>query len=110
MAGVEVIPRDTISQPMLPGEPVSFFWTTRSDHSGEYQGTVWLYFHFIPLDENAQESQRAISAQNIQIRTVDLLGMGGRTARIAGLCGFLLGLYLVIDRQIFQAIAMRFHR
>ena len=107
MAGVEVVPRETISRPMLPGEPVSFFWTARPDNAGKFQGTVWLYFHFVPLGKSAQESQQAISAQTIEIRTVDLLGMGGETARVAGLWGLLLGLLLVVDLHTFRKVGKR---
>ena len=100
MAGVEVLPRETVSQPLRPGETVRFVWTAKPEDEGEFQGTVWLYFHFIPLNGFARESQQAISAQTIEIRTVDLLGMGGRTARVIGVCGVLLGIILIFDRRM----------
>ena len=90
LAGMEVLPADTISQPLLKGQSVTFYWSVSSDEIGVYRGTVWLYLRFLPLD-GGPASERPLSAQIVEIETVNLLGLGGTPARILGGVGMLLG-------------------
>ncbi|HNT23933.1 MAG TPA: hypothetical protein PKM21_06200 [Anaerolineales bacterium] len=96
LAGMEVSPAETISQALLPGQSVTYYWSVSSDDIGVYRGTVWLYLRFLPLD-GAPASERPLSAQMIEIETVNLLGMGGTSARWLGTVGLFLGGMLGLD-------------
>ncbi len=86
MAGVEVLPAEMISEPLLPGESVTFYWSVRPDDTGAYRGTVWLYLRFIPND-GGTEMTRTLSAQLIEINAVSFLGMKATPARWVGAIG-----------------------
>lgn len=96
IAGLEVVPPDLISEPMRPGIPVTFYWSVRPDQIGLYRGSVWLHLRYIPLD-GGEESRRLISNQLIEIEGVNLLGLGGVTARVLGGVGVVLGSFLALD-------------
>jgi hypothetical protein len=91
-----VSPAAVISQPLLPGQAVTFYWSVSSDDVGVYRGTVWLYLRFLPLD-GSPASERPLSAQIVEIETVNLLGLSGAPARILGGAGMLLGGMLGLD-------------
>jgi len=100
LAGAEVFPRDTSSQPLLPGQAVTFTWSVSPAEVGYYRGTVWFYLRFVPLDGSAS-SERAISAQTIEIEAVSFLGLKAGPARILGgvcaLIGSALGIPFLED-------------
>ena len=96
LAGVNVSPEGEISEPLAPGQTVTFFWSVRPEQVGSYRGTVWLHLRFIPRD-GGPESRRAISAQQIEIQSVNLLGLGGMPARILGGVGVFAGSVLGLD-------------
>lgn len=100
MAGMQVIPGDLVSEPLLPGQSVSFYWSLRPDEPGEYRGTAWLYLRFIPKDGGA-ELRRTLSAQVFNISAVTLWGFKAGPARIFGGIGsvisVILGLPLMDD-------------
>lgn len=100
MAGMQVIPSDLVSEPLLPGKSVSFYWSLRPDEPGEYRGTAWLYLRFIPNDGSA-ELRRTLSAQIFNISAVTLWGFKAGPARIFGGIGsivsVILGLPLMDD-------------
>ena len=100
MAGIEVIPSDLVSEPLLPGQSFSFYWSLRPDEPGEYRGTAWLYLRFIPKDGGA-ELRRTLSAQVFNISAVTLWGFKAGPARIFGGIGsvisVILGLPLMDD-------------
>jgi hypothetical protein len=81
LPGVQVTPSGMVSQPLLPGQSVKFTWQIRCTQTGKYRGVVWFYLSFAPLDGSA-ESERAISAQSIEIEAIKLLGLNGETARL----------------------------
>ncbi len=93
LAGVDIRPGDDISEPLLPGQPVTFYWSVHPAEPGTYRGTVWLFLRFIDKATQA-ESRSAISAQTLQISTTDFLGLNGGLARIAGGVGSFFGAVL----------------
>ena len=96
MAGLQVVPDDLVSQPLRPGETISFTWSVHTSEVGRFRGTVWLYLRFLPLDGSA-ESQKALLAQVIEIEAVNLLGLGGTAARLMGVIGVALSGLLGAD-------------
>jgi hypothetical protein len=86
MAGLAVAPDDLISVSLRPGETVIFRWNVRATEIGTYRGTVWLYLRYLPLDGGA-ESRDALKVMDIQVRTVNFLGIGGPAARMMGVLG-----------------------
>jgi len=96
IAGVNLKPDEHVSQPLLPGQSVTFYWSVQPEKVGDYRGTAWLKLHFIPK-AGGESSERVISAQRLEIRAVNLLGMGGAPARLLGGVGLLLGSLLSLD-------------
>jgi len=99
LAGMQVSPADLTSQSLLPGETVTFYWSVSPERPNTYRGTVWFYLRFVPLD-GGPETQKAISAQPIEIRAVDLLGLSGSTARVVGGVGTVAGSVLGLDNIV----------
>ncbi len=99
LAGVQVVPDTLVSQTLLPGQRVDFHWSVKPEEVGIYRGNVWFYLRFIPINGGA-ESQRTISAQPIQIRAVDMLGLTGTPARVLGALGTLVGSALGLDNIV----------
>lgn len=93
IAGLEVRPSETVSEPLLPGQSVTFYWSVRPQEVGTYRGMVWLHLRFIPRS-GGEESRRAISAQVIEIEVATLFGFKGQAARLVGAVGSLLGAVL----------------
>jgi len=89
MAGLAVAPDDLVSLSLRPGESVTFRWNVRAAEIGTYRGTVWLYLRYLPLD-GGPESRDALKAMDIEIRTINFLGIGGPAARIMGVFGVIL--------------------
>jgi hypothetical protein len=99
MAGVTVVPPDDILEPLQPGEPVIFIWSVKPESVGTFRGTIWVHLRFIPKDGGA-ETRRVLTAQRIEIRSVNLLGLGGAPARWLGALGSLLGSFLGLDNLL----------
>jgi hypothetical protein len=93
LAGPEVRPSEEVSEPLLPGQSATFFWSVRPDTSGTFRGTVWLFLLFKDKVSGA-ESRKAISAQPIQIEATNFLGLNGSVARTAGGVGSVIGAVL----------------
>jgi hypothetical protein len=93
LAGPEVRPTDAISEPLLQGQSVTFFWSVRPITDGSFRGTVWLFLRF--KDKlTGEETRKAISAQTIQIESTKFLGLDGSIARTAGGLGSVIGAIL----------------
>lgn len=90
IAGMEVRPAETVSESLLPGSSVTFYWSIRPPEVGVYQGTIWLHLRFVDKS-NGAESRKAISAQIVEIRAVNLLGLSGNLARATGVVGSIVG-------------------
>lgn len=96
IASMQVIPNDLIEQPLLPGEKVDYFWSVSTDDIGTYRGTVWLYLRFLPFN-GGEETQKALSAQVLEINSVNIFGLGGTPARVLGSIGIVVGALLGMD-------------
>jgi len=83
MAGPLITPSDLISEPLLPGQSVTFYWSIRPQEAGNYRGTVWLSLRFVNK-LNGEETQKVLSAQQVQIEATTFLGLKADTARAAG--------------------------
>lgn len=83
MAGPLITPTDLISEPLLPGQSVTFYWSIRPQEAGNYRGTVWLSLRFVNK-LNGEETQKVLSAQQVQIEATTFLGLKADTARAAG--------------------------
>lgn len=90
IAGVQVSPPELVSQPLAQGQSVSFFWSVLPDGVGVYRGTVWLYLRFVDK-VSREESQRAVSAQIVEIEAVNFLGLSADLARTFGVIGSIVG-------------------
>jgi hypothetical protein len=90
LAGIEMRPSETISEPLLPGQSVTFYWSVRPRETGHYRGTVWLHLRFVPK-AGGPESRKAISAQIIEIEATSFLGLPASLARTTGTLGSLIG-------------------
>jgi len=86
MAGMEVRPADTVSEPLLPGQSAIFFWSVRPAEVGKYRGTIWLFLRFVPKN-GGQESRQPLSAQGIEIEANSLFGIAAGPARWLGVAG-----------------------
>ncbi|MFH1907855.1 MAG: hypothetical protein ABIL11_10830 [Chloroflexota bacterium] len=86
LAGLQVVPSETASQPLRPGQRVTFYWSVRPLEAGKFRGVVWFYLRFVPL-LGGPESERAISAQTIEIEAVSFLGLKAGPARLLGAAG-----------------------
>ncbi|MGC1379176.1 MAG: hypothetical protein WA821_23300 [Anaerolineales bacterium] len=100
MGGIQVRPPDTVSEPLLPGQSVTFFWSVQPNEAGRFKGTLWFYLRFVPKD-GGPEVRQAISAQEIEIESTTLFGLRAEAARGLGLVGVfvsaLLDLPFLID-------------
>ena len=83
IAGPLVTPSELISEPLLPGQSATFYWSIRPQEAGSYRGTVWLSLRFVNK-LNGEETQKVLSAQQIQIEATTFLGLKADTARAAG--------------------------
>lgn len=99
MAGVRVDPQGKVGQSLLPENSVTFYWSVIPERVGNYRGTVWLFLRFIPLD-GGPASERTLYSKVIDIKAVNLLGLGGTPARLLGLAGTFLGSLLSLDEAI----------
>ena len=108
LAGVEVTPTGEISEPMLPGEPVTFFWSVKPEQVGTYRGTIWVHLRFIPKD-GSPESRKTLSAQQVEVRAVNLLGLSGNAARWMGMLGTLVGSSLSFEK-VFSWVISRMRK
>lgn len=97
LAGMEILPGAEISETLRPGQDLTFYWSVRPEQAGEYRGTLWLHLHFIPKEPAGEESRIALTAQRIEIQTVNMLGLGGAPARVLGAVGTLAGSLIGLD-------------
>ncbi len=83
MAGVDFQPSGPVSEPLLPGDSVTFRWSVHLTAPGTYRGTAWLFLIF--TDKlTGEQSRKAISAQPVQIEATTLFGLGGDASRLVG--------------------------
>jgi hypothetical protein len=90
VAGMQVSPPELTSQALAQGQTVRFFWSIRPEQAGTYRGTVWLSLRFVDK-VSAEESQKAVSAQIVEIEAVSLFGIPANVVRVAGGAGSVIG-------------------
>jgi hypothetical protein len=90
VAGLQVSPTGLLSQTLSPGQTARFFWSIRPDEVGTYRGTAWLHLRFVDK-VSGEESQTAVSAQIVEIESVNLFGIPANLVRVAGGAGSLIG-------------------
>ena len=95
LAGMQVVPSETASQPLRPGQSVTFYWSVRPAEVGKFRGVVWFYLRFVPLD-GSPESERAIAAKIIEFEVVSFMGLKAGPARLLGVAGAFLSSVLGI--------------
>ena len=90
LAGVEIRPAELVSEPLSPGNPVTFLWSVHAPNTGVYRGTIWLYLRFVEK-QTGEESRKTVSGQIVEIEAVNLLGLSGKFARTTGVIGSVVG-------------------
>ena len=91
IAGMEVQPGGIISEPLLPGQSVVFYWSVRPEAAGNYEGTAWLHLRLVPK-AGGEESRIPISVQFVTIEVKSFMGfMSGGAARGVGALGSVIG-------------------
>ena len=93
IAGLEVRPTELISAPISEGQTAVFYWSIRPNDVGIYRGTIWLYLRFVDK-LNAEESQKTVSAQIVEIESTNFLGLSANLARSTGMVGSIVGTIL----------------
>jgi hypothetical protein len=93
LAGLEVRPSEAISEPLVQGQSVTFYWSVLPANSGTFRGTAWLFLRFVDKVSGA-ESRIPISAQPVQIEATNFLGLTGSVARTVGGFGSVVGAVL----------------
>jgi hypothetical protein len=96
MGGVLVEPSGTLSRPLAAGQTVSFQWDLLIEKAQVYEGTVWFYLRYMPMD-GSPSSKWPLMAQRIELSSLSLWGLSGRLMRLLGGMGASLGLLLVSD-------------
>jgi hypothetical protein len=110
MGGLVVVPAGAVTQPLRPGRNISFYWSARPGAAGVSAGVAWLYFRSIPL-AGGLENRMPVLAQPVEIRTLELFGLQGPSARWMGALGLLAGSLLGLDgllSRVFQRRSRRY--
>jgi hypothetical protein len=96
LPGVPHTPLGEVSQALLPGRPVMFSWFLRPVDAGEAQGTIWLHLRFIPV-AGGTEVRQVLTAQRIELRVIDWLGISGPWVRALASAGLVVGAAVCLD-------------
>lgn len=96
ISGLVVKPNSEIREALHPAQRAKFAWSVSPPQAGTFRGMVWLHLIFKPK-QGGNEERRALSAQRIDIRAVNLLGLSGNAARWMGVIGAFLGSWLSFD-------------
>jgi len=95
MAGVNTRPSNTISETLLPGQKITFFWSVLPEDVGSYKGTVWFYLRFLPKS-GGEEIRQALSAQSIVLEVTSFFGLSGSSTRWLGVISLVISILLGI--------------
>jgi hypothetical protein len=111
LGGVSISPADTVSQVLLPGEEIIFYWSVHPDEIGLYRGTVWFGLRLLPK-AGGDAIEKQISAQIIEIESVNFLGLKGSVARLLGGAGVVISSLFGIEDllSLGKKIALRRRR
>jgi hypothetical protein len=102
--GMHVLPAGVVSQPLKPGQTLTFTWQVDAGSPGAYTGTMWMSLRLVPLG-SGEGITRTLSAQRFDVRVSNFLGLDGRTARWAGYLG--MGLLIVLCKEDLDRFARR---
>jgi hypothetical protein len=86
MAGANIRPNEIISETLLPGQTITFYWSVLPAEVGQYEGIVWFYLHFMPKTSGI-ESRQALSAQLLEIEATSFFGLRATPTRWLGIAG-----------------------
>jgi hypothetical protein len=90
IVGMQISPSELVSQTLLQGQSVTFYWSVRSQDVGNYRGTIWFYLRFVDK-VSGEESQKTVSAQLVEIEAVNLFGLPASLVRTFGGVGSVIG-------------------
>jgi hypothetical protein len=93
ITGLQVSPTGRVSQSLSPGQTVTFYWSILPAGVGVYRGTIWFYLRFVHR-VSGDQSERAVSAQPVEIEAVNFLGFSANSARLFGAVGSVVGTVL----------------
>jgi hypothetical protein len=105
LAGVAVEPQGVVSQPMLRGQLLSFYWSIRPADVGQLRGTLWIFLVMVPKDGGPVQRQTLL-APPVDIEAISVLGLPAGVARWGGVAGASLSAVLGFPflEKILQAI------
>jgi hypothetical protein len=86
LAGMQISPQDTVSEPLVRGRTVAFRWKIIPPQAGTYRGKLWLFVNLIPKDGGTPD-RRPLLAMPVEIEGVSVNGIAPVVVRIAGLIG-----------------------
>jgi hypothetical protein len=95
MAGLQVTPQATISEPLRPGQTLSFSWSISPVQASVYRGNLWVYLNIVPKG-GGDIDRRALVAYRMEIEARSILGLPVNVARWGGAAGSVLGLVLCL--------------
>jgi len=107
MAGMQVAPQDTISEPLRRGQTVTFYWSISPLQAGTYRGNLWVYLNLVPKG-GGELLRTALVAHRLEIEARSVLGLPAGMARWAGAVGAVLG--LVFSMPFMEEILRRIWR
>jgi len=94
---LQVHPPGVVSQPLLPGQSITFSWSVRPGEVGRYSGKVWFTLRFVPSGQaNNPESDLPVAALPVEFEVDSIAGLSGGSARLLGIIGTFLGLILAL--------------
>lgn len=93
ITGLQISPEERVSQSLLPGQSVTFFWSILPSGVGIYRGTIWFYMRFVDK-VSGEQLERAVSASPVEIEAVNFLGLSANSARLFGAVGSVVGTVL----------------
>jgi len=102
MPGAVVAPPGLFSQPLRPGQNITFNWRIYPNDVGQVSGTLWVYLRFVPRDMGEQE-QVLIAVKQFKVESFALFGLGVGVVRVIGGIGFVLSIILslpFVDRGL----------
>jgi hypothetical protein len=102
--GIPVQPSELISAPVSKGQTAVFYWTLRPGEPGKFRGTIWLYLRLVDK-LTGQERRETVSAQIVEIESIKFLGFVVNQARMIGLVGAVVGVFLSLP--LFEALAVK---
>lgn len=101
LPGIRFSPMGEIGLAKPIDNPATFLWSLRPEDVGNYQGSLWLYFHSGD-GNNGDTTRKVLLNQLVDLSVRSFLGLTGQQARLLGGVGILIGAYILIQ-SIFQA-------